>query len=66
VDGLGAWERDGEAVGHARLALPETGEGEGRRQNREERWWGTSSICSSDKLTASQFGQVLVERGQTL
>jgi len=28
VDGLGAWERDGEAVGQARLALPETGEGE--------------------------------------
>jgi len=28
VDGLEAWERDGEAVGQARLALPETGEGE--------------------------------------
>jgi len=26
VDGLGAWERDGEAVDQARLALPETGE----------------------------------------
>jgi len=66
VDGLGAWERDGEAVGQVRLALPETGEGEGRRQNREERWWGTSSSCSSDKLMASQFGQILVEGEQTL